>query len=52
MKICKRTSNTGQSMYVVLPQEQLQLVGIKEGDRVCVVANEKKKEIIIKKVND
>lgn len=51
MKICKKTSNTGQSLYVVIPQEQLQLTGIKEGDNVCVVANERKKEIIIKKIN-
>lgn len=51
MKICKKTSNTGQSLYVVIPQEQLQLVGIREGDNVCVVANERKKEIVVKKIN-
>lgn len=51
MKVCKKRSNTSQSLYVVIPQDQLKLVGIKEGDDVCVVASEKKKEIIIKKIN-
>lgn len=49
MKICKKKSNTGQSLYVVIPQDQLKLVDFKEGDNICVVANEKKKEIVIKK---
>lgn len=50
MKICKKKSNTGQSLYVVIPQDQLKLVDFKEGDDICVVANEKKKEIVIKKI--
>lgn len=50
MKICKKESTTGQSSYVVIPQDQLKLVNIKVGDEVCVVANEKKKEIVIKKL--
>ena len=43
MKICSKKSNTSKSLYVVIPQDQLRLVDIKEGDNVCVVANEKKK---------
>ena len=50
MKICKKKSATGKSLYIVIPQDQLKLVELKEGDEVCVVANEKKKEIIIKKL--
>lgn len=50
MKICKKKSNSSQSLYVVLPQDQLKLAEIKEGDEVCVVANERKKEIVIKKL--
>jgi len=52
VKVCKKKSNTSQSLYVVLPQDQAKLLDIKEGDEVCVVANEKKKEIIIKKINN
>lgn len=51
MKICKKKSKTSQSLYVVIPQDQLKLVGFKEGDDVCVLANEKKQEIIVKKIN-
>ena len=51
MKIRKKKSNTGQSFYVVLPQDQMRLVDMSEGDNVCIVANEKKKELSIKKIN-
>lgn len=51
MKVCKKKSNTSQSLYIVLPQDQAKLLDIKEGDEVCVVANERKKEIIVKKIN-
>ena len=50
MKICTKKSNTSKSLYVVLPQDQLKLAEMKEGDNVCVIANQKKKEIIIKKI--
>lgn len=52
MKICKKKSATGKSLYIVIPQDQLKLVELSEGDEVCVVANERKKEIVIKKVNN
>lgn len=50
MKICTKRSNTSKSLYVVIPQDQLKLAELKEGDNVCVIANQKKKEIIIKKI--
>lgn len=50
MKICTKKSNTSKSLYVVIPQDQLKLAELKEGDNVCVIANQKKKEIIIKKI--
>lgn len=51
MKVCKKKSQTSQSLYVVLPQDQAKLLDIKEGDNVCVIANQKKKEIVIKKIS-
>lgn len=51
MKVCKKISKTGQSLYVVIPQDQAKLIGLQESDEVCVVANEKKQEIVIKKMN-
>lgn len=50
MKICKKKTNTSKSLYVVLPQDQLKLAKIKEGDDVCVIADEKAEELIIKKL--
>lgn len=50
MKIGKKKSKTSQSLYVVIPQDQAKLIDINEGDDVCVVANERKKEIVIKKI--
>lgn len=51
MKICTKKSNTSKSLYVVIPQDQLKLAEMKEGDNVCVIANQKKKEIVIKKIS-
>lgn len=52
MKICKKKSGNSQSLFVVIPQDQLRLSGLKEGDNVCVLYDGKKQEIIIKKLEN
>ena len=50
MKVCEKKSKTSKSLYVVIPQDQLKLAGINKGDDVCVIGDERKKQIIIKRI--
>lgn len=51
MKIGEKKSNTGNSYYVCLPKDQMELAKIGKGDNVSVRADKTKKCLIVEKLN-